>query len=305
MTAGLPVEADGLSKAYGDVVAVHDVSLAVSPGEAVGLLGPNGAGKTTTVKMLVGLTHPSAGAVRLFGGAATDPQARARVGYLPELFRFPEWLSGRGVLDLHGRLVGLDRAERRERADEVLEQVGLADRAGSLVRGYSKGMSQRLGLAVALLARPALVLLDEPTSALDPLGRRLVRQVITDLKRAGVAVLLNSHLLPEVQAVCDRVVVLDRGRVRWSGPLDHLVRSVVELRVDVDRVDDGLVALLAPFGVIDECSDRHVRLHVADDDVAGDVAAAVVGGGYRLLQLLTERRSLEDAYVQLVSEGEQ
>jgi ABC-2 type transport system ATP-binding protein len=226
-----PVAVDGLGKTYGEVVAVDEVSLQVAAGEAVGLLGPNGAGKTTTVKILVGLTHPSAGHARVFGAAPTDPVARSRLGYLPELFRFPEWLSGREVLEVHARLAGMEPRARRRRILEVLEQVGLAGRGDERVRTYSKGMTQRLGLAQALVARPALVLLDEPTSGLDPLGRRLVRQVIADLKAEGTAVLLNSHLLTDVEMVCDRVVVLDRGRVRWSGPLDELVHAGALLRV--------------------------------------------------------------------------
>lgn len=301
----VPVRVEGLRKTYGSVVAVDDVSLEVAAGEAIGLLGPNGAGKTTTVKALVGLVRPTAGLVEVFGRSARDPAARTRLGYLPELFRFPEWLTGREVLDFHARLAGLAPEARRRRVGEVLEQVGLEGRGAERVKGYSKGMSQRLGLAQALLGHPDLVLLDEPTSALDPLGRRLVRDVIRELLATGTAVLLNSHLLTEVETVCRHVVVLDRGSVRWSGPWQALVRSVTDLRIHARPRDAGLLALLEPFGTLTEDSPENLVLRVEGDDLAPAVAAAIVGAGYRLYGLSTTQRTLEDLYVQLVSESDQ
>jgi len=169
------------------------VSLEVGRGEVVGLLGPNGAGKTTVIKMLLALTHPDAGEAMLLGRPAADPAARTRVGYLPELFRYQPWLSAAEVLVLHVRLSGVGVPAREQR--DCLSLVGLADRAGDRVGGFSKGMQQRLGLAVALVAGPELVVLDEPTSALDPLGRVDVRDIVLALKSRGVAVLLNSHLM--------------------------------------------------------------------------------------------------------------
>jgi ABC-2 type transport system ATP-binding protein len=294
----------GLGKRYGDVVAVAGVSFEVRPGEAVGLLGPNGAGKTTTVKALMGLTAPTTGTVELFGHPPTDRAARVRVGYLPELFRFPEWLSGREVLALHAALAGVPAGARARRVDEVLERVGLGARGDDRVRGYSKGMSQRLGLAQALLAHPSLVVLDEPTSALDPLGRRLVREIIGELTADGVAVLLNSHLLAEVEQVCDRIVILDRGTVRWSGELAELVRTATRVLVRVEAVGPELAARLARHGEILSVSAHTVRMEVAGPGVAADVAATVVGAGHRLLELRTEQSTLEDRYVQLVTEGD-
>ncbi|WP_199234736.1 ABC transporter ATP-binding protein [Kribbella sp. VKM Ac-2568] len=197
-----------MRKRYGRRPAVQDVSLEVGRGEVVGLLGPNGAGKTTVIKMLLGLTHPDAGEVMLLGRPATDPAARARVGYLPELFRYQPWLSASEVLALHARLAGSGVPTQQQL--DCLALVGLAERARDRVGGFSKGMQQRLGLAVALVAKPELVILDEPTSALDPLGRADVRDIVLDLKSRGVAVLLNSHLIGEVERVCDRVVILGR-----------------------------------------------------------------------------------------------
>ena len=295
----------GLSKVYGDVVAVRDVTFEVRPGEAVGLLGPNGAGKTTSVKALVGLVSPSGGAVELFGRPPTDPRARAELGYLPELFRFPDWLTGREVLELHARLAGVAPQEAPLRIDEVLERVGLAGRGQERVRGYSKGMSQRLGVGQAILARPALVVLDEPTSALDPLGRRMVREVIAELTRDGTAVLLNSHLLAEVESVCHRVVVLDRGAVRWSGRLDELAPAGAVLRVRVDVVDPTLASTLSRFGPVRVLGPDLLAVHVPHADDASEIAEVIVGAGRRLLELTAPRRTLEEAYVQMITDSDQ
>ena len=212
------------------------MSFTVDRGEVVGLLGPNGAGKTTVIKILLGLVRPDAGEVLLLGRPARDPHARARVGYLPELFRYQPWLTAAEVLTLHVRLAGA--AVPAEERRECLAVVGLADRAGDRVGGFSKGMQQRLGLAVALVARPELVVLDEPTSALDPIGRADVRDLLLSLKARGVAVLLNSHLIGEVERVCDRVVILDKGRVAASGTLAELLGRR-ELRLRLDGVERG------------------------------------------------------------------
>jgi ABC-2 type transport system ATP-binding protein len=298
-----PVAAEGLVKRYGPRAALDGVSLEVGPGEVVGLLGPNGAGKTTTVKILLGLVRPTAGRARVFGLPAEDAQARRRVGYLPEQFRFPSWITGAGLLDLHGRLAGLDAETRRERAAAVLELVGLAGRERERVGGYSKGMQQRIGLAQALVGDPALVILDEPTSALDPLGRRDVREVVRTLRAGGTAVLLNSHLLSEVEMVCDRVAIMDRGRLVRSGRLDELVGGALELRVRLDRVDQRALDLLGGHGEVVAHEGQEV-LVVADDPAASaDLAAELVAAGYGLLALVPLQRSLEDVFVDLVRGG--
>jgi len=240
----------GLVKRYGSATALRGVDLEVGPGELVGLLGPNGAGKSTLTKAACGLVRPSGGAVRVFGHAAGSREARAAIGYLAELFRFPGWCSADEVLALHQRLTGsAGGAEERAR---LLEDVGLADAAPTRVEHMSKGMQQRLGLAQALVGAPRLLLLDEPTSALDPVGRRLVRALLARLRDAGVAVLLNSHLLTEVELVCDRVVIVNRGAVIRAGRVDELsqARGVevdteagTETFPDVER--DGVPALVA------------------------------------------------------------
>ncbi|MBF8289921.1 MAG: uncharacterized protein HW391_889, partial [Chloroflexi bacterium] len=198
------IDVAGLRKRYGRIQALADLTMTVQPGEIFGFLGPNGAGKTTTVKLLLGLARPSGGTGHLLGAPLGDREARRRVGYLPELFRYQPWLRAREVLALHADLIGMPRARRGPAYDDVLGLVGLADRGDHAVSGFSKGMQQRLGLGVALLGDPALVILDEPTSALDPLGRIDVRGILRTARERGAAVFLNSHLLSEVEQICSR-----------------------------------------------------------------------------------------------------
>ena len=291
-----------MRKAYGRQVALHDVTLRVEPGEVFGFLGPNGAGKTTAVKILTGLVHADDGETRVLGRPAGEPAARRRIGYLPEHFRFQEWATGVELLDFHGRLAGLGTPERAGRIPELLERVGLAGRGGERVRRYSKGMTQRLGLALALLHRPDLVLLDEPTSALDPVGRREVRELVRELAADGVTVFLNSHLLTEVEAVCHRVAIVNQGRVVASGPLDDLAGAVTQLRVLLDRVDREVLALLSRNGQVARVEGTAVTLAVDTLDVAPDLARLLVTSGYRLYGLVPVQRSLEDIFVDLVGE---
>jgi ABC-2 type transport system ATP-binding protein len=303
-TSAPPVVAEGLVKRYGRRSAVDGVTFTVGAGETVGLLGPNGAGKTTTVKMLLGLVRPTAGTAALFGAPAVDPAARRRVGYLPEQFRFPPWLTGAGLLDLHGRLVGLDRDRRAAQAAEVLELVGLAGREGDRIGGYSKGMQQRIGLAQALMGHPALVILDEPTSALDPIGRRDVRDVVRALRDRGTAVVLNSHLLSEVEMVCDRVVIVDRGRVVRSGRLDELAGGALELRIRLDRIDARALDLLGGHGEVVAHEGDEVLVTLDDPGAVADLSGELVAAGYGLLALVPLQRTLEEVFVELVGREE-
>jgi ABC-2 type transport system ATP-binding protein len=269
------------------------VSFTVDRGEVLGLLGPNGAGKTTVIKMLLGLVRPDAGEVLLLGRPGHDPQARARVGYLPELFRYQPWLSAIEVLDLHTKLarVSVPAEERRQ----CLAMVGLADRAGDRVGGFSKGMQQRVGLAVALVARPELVILDEPTSALDPLGRADVRDLLLALKERKVAVILNSHLIGEVERVCDRVVILDKGRVAADGTLAELLGQR-ELRMRLDGVTAEAQARLAAAGALTHHGDAYTVTLPPDHDDAyvPDLVADLAGLGVRIHSVEPGRISLEE-----------
>jgi ABC-2 type transport system ATP-binding protein len=299
------IEIVGLRKEYRGQVALHDLSLTVKRGEIFGFLGPNGAGKTTTIKILTGLVRASAGQARILGRPIEDRRARRLVGYLPETFRFHEWLTGSGLLDFHGRLAGLSSAQLRRRIPEVLEKVGLAGRGGDRISTYSKGMTQRIGLAQALIHRPEVVLLDEPTSALDPVGRREVRDLIRALRAEGTTVFLNSHLLSEIELVSDRVAIVDRGRVVRSGPLGELLGQVREIRLMLDRVDPELLTLLSRYGRLGTVEDRAVSIGVDELDVAPVIAAEVVKGGYQLYGLVPQQHSLEDVFVSLVGSSEQ
>jgi ABC-2 type transport system ATP-binding protein len=310
MLAELPpapaVWCSGLRKRYRKQVAVDDVSFTVGRGEVVGLLGPNGAGKTTVIKILLGLVRPDAGEVLLLGRPGRDPRARARVGYLPELFRYQPWLTADEVLALHVRLarVTVPDDERRE----CLATVGLADRAGDRVGGFSKGMQQRLGLAVALVARPELVVLDEPTSALDPIGRADVRDLLLALKARQVAVLLNSHLIGEVERVCDRVVILDKGRVAASGTLAELLGRR-EVRLRLDGVDAEAERRLAAAGDLTSSGDSYTVALPAgrdaehDTTTVPDLVADLVALGVRVHAVEPGRISLEERLLGILRTG--
>ena len=261
-----------LAKRYGGVTALAGLTMTVPRGEVFGFLGPNGAGKTTSVKLLLGLARPSGGEGRVLGAPLGDRESRRRIGYLPELFRYQEWLSAREVLALHAALLDLPRGERGAAIGEALTLVGLAARGDDRVGTFSKGMQQRLGLGVALLGRPELVLLDEPTSALDPVGRHDVREIIRHLRARGVAVFLNSHLLGEVEQVCDRVAIVDHGRVVATGSLDELLGGTQEVRLRVTGLD------AAAMGVARRLRRAGARGSLAGGARAGTGAGAGAGG---------------------------
>ena len=267
----------GLVKRYGDAEALRGVDVRVDEGELVGLLGPNGAGKSTLVKIACGLVHPSSGSAEVDGAPAGSARARAAIGYLAELFRFPGWYSADELLGLHQRLTGSSGG--RGEHNELLELVGLAEARDRRVEAMSKGMQQRLGIAQALVGSPRLLLLDEPTSALDPVGRRTVRELLEELRRRGVAVLLNSHLLSEVELVCDRVVILYDGRVVSAGRPADLARPG---GVEIDT-DDGVRSFAS-----------------AGRDDAPAIVADLVAAGERVYGVRVLSTSLEDVYLEAV-----
>jgi ABC-2 type transport system ATP-binding protein len=219
------IETSRLSKSFGEKSAVRDLTLQVSRGEVFGFLGPNGSGKTTSVKMLLGLIRPSAGEGRLFGQPLGQSEVRRRVGFLPEHFRFHDWLTAAEFLQLHADLYQMPVEDAHKCIPDLLELVGLSEFSGKKLRTFSKGMLQRIGLAQALLNQPELVILDEPTSGLDPVGRRLVRDIIRDLRQKGTTVFLNSHLLSEVEITCDRVAFIKHGQVLTTKPLQTLMEG--------------------------------------------------------------------------------
>ena len=289
-----------LTKRFGGTIALAGLSMTVPRGEVFGFLGPNGAGKTTAVKLLLGLLAPTSGEAWVLGQRVGDLHSRRRIGYLPELFRYQSWLSAREVLALHCELAPLPRSTWKDEIDRALATVGLADRARDRVGTFSKGMQQRLGLGVALLGKPELVFLDEPTSALDPVGRHDVRGIIRDLAARGTAVFLNSHLLSEVEQVCDRVAVVDRGRVIAAGTMEELLTgSAVRVRVAGLSADD--VRTLESFGPVDVEGDQVTFTKLSADRVP-DLVAAIVKLGGRVFEVVPRHQNLEDRFLQLLHE---
>jgi ABC-2 type transport system ATP-binding protein len=288
----------GLTKRYGAVAALSGLSMSVPRGEVYGFLGPNGAGKTTTVKLLLGLARPTEGDGMVLGAPMGSTQARAGVGYLPELFRYQSWLTAREVLALHLELARVERSSWRDEIRQALRTVGLESRADDRVSTFSKGMQQRLGLGAALLGRPELVLLDEPTSALDPVGRHDVREVIRGLRERGVAVFLNSHLLSEVERVCDRVAVVDHGRVVAQGRLQDLL-SGTGVRVRCRGLDQLGVDHLREYGV-PRFEGEWLTLSGVGRDRVPAVVAAIVRFGAEVYEVDPGQESLEERFLQLV-----
>jgi ABC-2 type transport system ATP-binding protein len=299
----LAVETRGLFKRFGSQVAVADLSLAIPRGEIFGFLGPNGAGKTTSVKMLLALVAPSGGSGWLLGRPLGDRAARADVGFLPEHFRFHDCLTGREFLRLHGRLYGMSGLALEARMDELLARVDLLDAAERPLKGYSKGMVQRVGLAQALLNDPDLVFLDEPTSGLDPLGRLLVRDVLRELRDRGTTVFLNSHLLGEVEATCDRVVFIKQGRTVRELVLGASMSDlVVELRLD--RAGPSLVAGLQAFGRDVIAIENRVTLRVDSEDRLPEVARWLVERGAAVYGMHGRRPTLEQVFLEVMGEDQ-
>jgi ABC-2 type transport system ATP-binding protein len=299
LTTSPAIHTQELGKRYKNIVAVTGLTMTVPRGEIFGFLGPNGAGKTTSVKLLVGLVYPTSGEAWVLGAPLGDRETRRRIGYLPELFRYQDWLSAREVLQLHCELAGIPKVRRRGEIDDALEIVGLAGRANDRVGTYSKGMQQRLGLGVALLGQPELVLLDEPTSALDPVGRHDVREIIRDLKRRGTTVFLNSHLLSEVEQVCDRVAVIDKGRVIAIGTMDELRGAVNVVRLRVGGLDNTGLERLRRFGEVSAEEDWYVIRGIGLDDVPA-LVDDLVRLGARIYAVEPSQQTLEDRFLQLL-----
>jgi ABC-2 type transport system ATP-binding protein len=293
----------GLRKQFGPNLAVADLSISVRRGEVFGFLGPNGAGKTTSVKMLLGLVAPTSGSATLLGAPLGDHKARARVGFLPEHFRFHDSLTARELLRVHGRLYGLRGPALERRIDAWLERVNLHEAANRPLKHFSKGMTQRAGLAQALIAEPDVVFLDEPTSGLDPLGRLLVRRLIEEVRARGASVFLNSHLLGEVEATCDRVVFVKRGRTVHEMSLRDATKSLdVELRID--RTDPATLEGLQRFGTDLRLVAGVVHLRASAEGRVPEIARWLVARGIGIHGIGSRRRSLEECFVEIMGEDE-
>ncbi len=297
------IDSSSLTKAYArnGPLAVADLTLRVEAGCVFGFLGPNGAGKTTVLKMLLGLTAPSSGRASLFGTPIGTPASRRRVGYLPELFRYSGWLSARETLAFHASLAGVARAARDAEIERTIALVGLSHAGNRRVAAFSKGMQQRLGLGVALLGNPRLVFLDEPTSALDPVGRSDVRDIVRALRDAGTTVFINSHLLTEVERICDRVAFFRSGSIIAEGSIADVVRAPGGVSIRTENADGAIVTrALRPFGNAELVSGE-IRLKDLDSDRVPDVVAALVSAGIRVREVRSTTYSLEERFLELMS----
>jgi ABC-2 type transport system ATP-binding protein len=298
------IDTTGLCKVFGNQVAVQDLTLQVRQGEVFGFLGPNGAGKTTSIKMLLGLIEPTAGQARLLGVPLTDKarfkRLRGRVGFLPEHFRFYEWLTGNEFLAFHGELYDMPPDRLRRRSADLLEQVGLGPFGDQQLRTYSKGMLQRIGLAQALLNQPELVFLDEPTSGLDPVGRRLVRDIIHELRQADTCVFLNSHLLSEIEVTCDRVAFIKHGEVLRVASLAELSAHSASLTIRAGGLNEVTLAGLARWGHDLHSDGETVTLALEGELVIPEITAYLVAQGAQVYAITPQRLSLEDLFIQIV-----
>ncbi len=272
-------------------------------GQAFGLLGPNGAGKTTLVKLLLGIAFPSPGSATLLGRSPGDVRAKARLGYLPESHRYPPHLTGEQVLHHFGRLSGIRNPARTQRVDELLVKVRLEEWRTTRVHGYSKGMLQRLGMAQALLNRPELLILDEPTDGVDPIGRREIRDLLLEEKRRGATIFLNSHLLSDVERVCDRVGILKDGRLVREGSVQDLTRPSEFYQVEVRGFTPDLLSLVQTR--VPGARGGDGRLELAGDlRELNALIDALRGHGVMIASIVPHRESLEDVFVKIVGEGE-
>ena len=289
-----------LTKRYGSINALAGLTMTIPRGDIFGFLGPNGAGKTTAVKLLLGLTPPTSGDAEVLGAPIGDRDALRRVGYLPELFRYQSWLTAREVLALHCELAGIDRAAWQREIEDALAVVGLSDRGSGRIGTFSKGMQQRLGLGVALLGAPDLVVLDEPTSALDPVGRHDVREIIRGLGERGTTVFLNSHLLGEVEQICHRVAIVDHGRVVAQGTLDELLGGDT-VRIRATGLDRAAKMSLARGGRLDDEGDWLV-IRGIDGERVPEIVAEIVRLGGQVYAVEPRHESLEDRFLRLLGQ---
>jgi ABC-2 type transport system ATP-binding protein len=302
VTSDITLQTHSLKKVFDDKVAVQDLSITVKRGEVFGFLGPNGAGKTTSVKMLLGLVHPTSGEGELLGAKLGDYRARSKVGFLPEHFRFHDWLNADEFLQLHADLYRLPTDSAKKKINELLDLVALTPHRQKKLRQYSKGMLQRVGLAQALLNDPELVILDEPTSGLDPVGRRLVRDIIRDLRGRGTSVFLNSHLLSEVEITCDRVAFVKNGVVVREEELHKLTSGEISLEIKAKGLSDVLIKEIRGMNEIGNVrvDGDHLSLTVKREEMLPQINRLLVERGVEVFAFRPQKISLEDLFFEIV-----
>lgn len=305
MSEDIVLEVKGLRKVFHigffrkRVEAVKNASFSVKRGEIFGLLGPNGAGKTTTIKSILRLIFPSAGEIRIFGRSADDREAAKRVGYMPENPYVYQYLKPLEFLDLCGRLTGIPKVERRDRSEAMVDRVGLRHAVDRPIGKFSKGMMQRIGLAQALLHDPELLILDEPMSGLDPIGRKEVRDVLLEQRARGKTLLFTSHILSDVELLCDRVVIMQRGEITSEGKVHDLLASAgrqVEIRLS--GASPALKDSLASRGVVVDNGEGHLTLRADGQKAVDEILRISNAAGARLDALVPERQTLENLFLQ-------
>ena len=307
-TAPLAIDLDHVAKTYRRKVhALRGIRLEVHPGEIFGLLGPNGAGKSTLVKIIMTVVRPTRAEGTVLGRPMGHKPTLAKVGYLPEHHRFPPYLTGSQALEYYGALAKVDRRTRKRRSAELLELVGLKDKAKTKVGTYSKGMQQRIGLAQALMHEPELVVLDEPTDGLDPMGRRDVRQILNRLRDEGKTVFINSHLLGEVELVCDRVAILNAGKVVRQGTIDELTAGSTYHEIELDGPPNDTLREAVAEALWDKVTvdveDNLIRINTRDPLAVQPVIDSIRRQSATILSVRPVRQSLEDFFISAVSES--
>jgi ABC-2 type transport system ATP-binding protein len=283
---------------------VRGLSLRVRRGEIFGFLGPNGAGKSTSIKMLLGLVKPSSGQAQILGCPFSAVEVRRKVGFLPEDFRFYDWLTASELLALHGRLCGLTSAQVRDRVPAYLELVGLTPHRDRRLRGFSKGMMQRIGLAQALIHEPELIFLDEPTSGLDPMGRRLVRDIIRDQRSRGATVFLNSHLLSEVEITCDTVDFIKQGEVIGTRDLRACPDGEVHVHIRARNLRQEILPGLAQWTSTAQLQDERLTVSTGSQESLPEILRYLVSSNVDVYEFTPQRLSLEESFLKIMGEDQ-
>jgi ABC-2 type transport system ATP-binding protein len=305
------IETDNLTKNFGSLTAVNKLNLKVQKNTIHGFLGPNGAGKTTTIKILVGLLKPTSGSVKVLGQEVHVDQADSRlnIGYMPELPRFPKHLKGAELLDVYGRMYGMTQQERAEQIPKLIESVGLKGRENDLIGKYSKGMQQRIGIAQALLNNPELVILDEPSIGLDPVGMVEVRELMKTISKEGVTVFLSSHLLFEVEQICDHVTIINKGSVLASDTLQNISGALgpAMMHIELANLSNEVIAAVKKLPFVSGTWKTGSTLYIqvtTYDDVRAQVSKEITGAGGVIVGMSQKTSNLEDIFIQLVSKDQ-
>lgn len=282
------------------ITALKNFSLNVEPGSIFGLLGPNGAGKTTLVKILLGITFPTSGEVKIFDKPISDISYKYKVGYLPENHRFPNYLSGEQVLSYYGRLSGLSEKDVNQKIPEMLSMVGMSNWGKTKIKKYSKGMMQRLGLAQSMLNNPELIFLDEPTDGVDPIGRKEIRDILLNLKNSGKTIFLNSHLLSEIELVCDKVAILDKGSLVKTGTIEEITAVEDSYVFFTSELSDNMINdLIIKFKVVMHGKDEFTYASSSLDDV-NKILDYLRSGNILIKGFNKEKTSLEDMFINII-----